>query len=167
TDAGGIALNLENEREVVDAYQAIMRSCKTRFPNARIRGIEVCKMVPKGIETIVGGIRDPSFGPVVMFGLGGIYVEVLKDIAFRAAPLDVIDAEEMISEIRTYPILLGVRGEGRRDIEGIADVILKIGRLMVDVEEISDIEINPLMVYEHGGGVNAVDIRIIVRRRNV
>ncbi|RLF37072.1 MAG: hypothetical protein DRN03_02890, partial [Thermoplasmata archaeon] len=165
TDAGGVALNIENREEVIDAYQAIMRNCKSRFPRARIRGIEVCKMVPKGIETIAGCTTDRSFGPVVMFGLGGIYVEILKDVSFRAVPITLTDAKKMVRSIKSYPLLLGARGEKKRDIPAIIDTLLKLSRLMETVREISDIEINPLMVYEHGSGVMAVDVRIILGRR--
>ena len=163
TDAGGVALDLETKMEVIDAYQAIVKSCRTRFPKARIRGVEVCEMIPKGVETIVGGTHDPSFGPVTMFGLGGIYVEVLKDVSFRAAPLTRLDAWKMVSSINTYPILLGVRGEKRKDIEGIVDVLLRVGKLIEKVDDISDVELNPLMVY--GKGVKAVDVRILLKRK--
>ncbi|OYT56686.1 acetyl-CoA synthetase, partial [Euryarchaeota archaeon ex4484_162] len=152
TDAGGVALGLENKKEVIDAYQAIMKNCRARFPKARIRGVEVCEMVPKGVETIVGGTHDPSFGPVVMFGLGGIYVETLKDITFRGIPLTVTDAKKMVRGVNAYPILLGVRGEKRKDTEKIVDVILRVGKLMEKIKDISDVEINPLMVYEYGKG---------------
>ncbi|MCD6467972.1 MAG: acetate--CoA ligase family protein, partial [Thermoplasmata archaeon] len=165
TDAGGVALDLENKNEVIDAYQAIMKSCRTKFPKARIRGIEVCEMVPKGVETIVGGTSDPSFGPVVMFGLGGIYVETLKDVTFRAVPLTVYDAKKMVRGINAYPILLGVRGEKRKDIEGIVDVLLRVGKLMEKIEDVSDVEINPLMVYEYGKGVKVVDVRILLKQK--
>ena len=165
TDAGGVALDLENKNEVIDAYQAIMKSCRTKFPKARIRGIEVCEMVPKGVETIVGGTSDPSFGPVVMFGLGGIYVETLKDVTFRAVPLTLNDAKKMVRGINAYPILLGVRGEKQKDIKGIVDVLLRVGKLMEKIEDVSDIEINPLMVYEYGEGVKVVDVRILLKQK--
>jgi len=167
TDAGGVALDLENKNEVIDAYQAIMKSCRTKFPKARIRGIEVCEMVPRGVETIVGGTFDPSFGPVVMFGLGGIYVETLKDVTFRAVPLALNDAKKMVRGINAYPILLGVRGEKRKDIEGIVDVLLRVGKLMEKIEDVSDVEINPLMVYEYGKGVKVVDVRILLKEEDV
>ncbi len=165
TDAGGVALDLENRKEVIDAYQAIMKSCRTKFPKARIRGVEVCEMVPRGVETIVGGTFDPSFGPVTMFGLGGIYVETLKDVTFRAVPLTIYDAKKMVRGINAYPILLGVRGEKRKDIEGIVDVLLRVGKLMEKIEDISDVEINPLMVYEYGKGVKVVDVRILLKQK--
>ena len=163
TEAGGVALDLENKDEVINAYQVIIRNAKTYFPNAKIRGVEISKMVPKGIETIVGGTQDPAFGPIVMFGLGGIYVEAIGDVSFRAAPLSIKEAKRMVNEISSSKVLYGVRGEARRDIEKISQSIVNIGKLIARVKEIKDIEINPLVVYEYGKGVKAVDVRILLR----
>jgi len=162
SDAGGVALDLEDESEVVEAYQAILRSCRAHKPGALIDGIEVAEMIRPGVETIVGARRDPSFGPVVMFGLGGIYVEVMKDVSFRAAPIGTRGANEMIASIRSYPLLLGVRGESRKDTGAVADVIVRLGHLASQCPEITDVEINPLVVYDHGEGVRAVDVRILL-----
>jgi succinyl-CoA synthetase beta subunit len=161
SDAGGVALDLEDQNEVIDAYQAIMRSCLAYKPDALIQGVEVVEMVKPGVETIIGARQDASFGPIVMFGLGGIYVEVMKDVAFRAAPLSAREARDMISDIRSYPLLLGVRGEKRKEIDGIVDVAMKLGAFVDKCPDITDIEINPLVVYEHGQGVKAVDVRIL------
>ena len=120
-------------------------------------------MVRPGIEVIVGARRDGSFGPTVMFGLGGIYVEVLKDIAFRAFPLSREETLNMIGQIESYPLLLGVRGEARKDIDEVASTIVKVGYVLKNCSAISDIEVNPLLVYEHGEGVKAVDVRILLR----
>ncbi|MCD6512548.1 MAG: acetate--CoA ligase family protein [Thermoplasmata archaeon] len=163
TDAGGVALNLENRAEVINAYQAIIRNAKAYYPDARIRGVEISKMVPKGVETIVGATQEPTFGPTVMFGLGGIYVEAIKDVSFRAAPVSVREAKSMINEISSSSILYGIRGEKRRDIEAIVNVIVNVSNLIARVREIKDIEINPLMVYESNKGVKAVDVRILLR----
>jgi len=163
SDAGGVALDLENRDEVIDAYQAIMRSCRAYNEKAVIQGVEVAEMVRPGVETIIGARQDPSFGPVVMFGLGGIYVEVMKDVSFRAAPLGKRTAHSMIGEIRSYPLLLGVRGEKRKDIDAIADVAIRLGALVNRIREITDIEINPLIAYDHGEGVKAVDVRILLK----
>jgi len=163
SDAGGVALNLENRDEVIDAYQAIMRSCRAYKADALIEGVEVVEMVKPGVETIIGARRDASFGPIVMFGLGGIYVEVMKDVAFRAAPISEREAHAMVSDIRSYPLLLGVRGEKRKEIDGIVDVAMKLGALIDRCPDITDIEINPLVVYEHGQGVKAVDVRILFK----
>jgi acetate---CoA ligase (ADP-forming) len=162
SDAGGVALDIDNKDEVADAYEAILQSCRRYKPDARIDGIEVSQQLKPGIETIVGSRRDLSFGPIVMFGLGGIYVEVMKDIAFRAFPLSRDEASRMISSIKTYPLLLGVRGEARKDIDAIADAILRVGTVLKKFPDITDIEINPLIAYDHGEGVRAVDARILL-----
>ncbi|MDD4903576.1 MAG: acetate--CoA ligase family protein, partial [Candidatus Bipolaricaulis sp.] len=161
SDAGGVALDLENDNEVIDAYQAILQSCLAYKPDAIIEGIEVVEMVKAGVETIIGARQDSSFGPVIMFGLGGIYVEVMKDVAFRAAPIGLTTARTMIGSIRSYPLLLGVRGESRKDVGAAADVIVRLGQLAVQCREITDIEVNPLVVYDYGRGVIAVDVRIL------
>ena len=163
SDAGGVALDLVDDSEVVDAFQAIMDSCRAFNPRAVIEGVEVGQMVKGGVETIVGARRDPVFGPTVMFGLGGIYVEVLKDVSFRASPLDRREAMRMVSEIRSYPLLLGVRGEERKDIEGILDVMLRLDPLLRREGRITDIEANPLRVFDQGEGVVALDVRILLK----
>jgi len=162
SDAGGVALDLENRQEVLDAYEAIMHNCKTRMPQARLEGVDISEMVHKGTETIIGARRDPSFGPVIMFGLGGIYVEVMKDVSFRALPLERHEARAMIKDIKSYPLLLGVRGESAKDVDGVIETILKVGAILLNVPAISDMEINPLVVYEQGSGVKAVDVRILL-----
>ena len=165
SDAGGIALDLLNREEVMDAYQAIMRNARNYKPDAIIKGVEIATMVKKGTETIIGARRDHAFGPVIMFGLGGIYVEVMKDVAFRALPLDRREILGMLKDIRSYALLLGVRGETQRDIDSIVDTIIKLGALIRKCEDISDIEINPLTVYENGQGAMAVDVRILLSDR--
>ena len=161
SDAGGVALDLESRDEIIDAYQAILRSCRAYKQDAKIEGVEVVEMVQSGVETIIGARQDRSFGPTVMVGLGGIYVEVMKDVAFRAAPVDRETALEMIADLRSFPLLLGVRGEKRKDIEAVADVIVKLGHLVDQCREITDIEVNPLVAYDVGEGAKAVDIRIL------
>ncbi len=162
SDVGGVALDLLDREEVMDAYEAIMSNCRKNVPDARIQGIQVSEMAPTGVELIVGARRDPGFGPIIMFGMGGIYVEVLKDISFRAVPLNREQALEMMKEIRAYPLLLGVRGEERKDIESVLDAVIRVGTVIRRVEDISDIEINPLMAYEQGKGAKAVDVRILL-----
>jgi acyl-CoA synthetase (NDP forming) len=163
SDAGGVALDLLNKGEVIDAYQAIMRSCRAYRKDSLIEGIEVMEMVRPGVETIIGARQDGAFGPIVMFGLGGIYVEVMKDVAFRAAPISRKEAYDMVSDIRAYPLLLGVRGEKRKDIDGIVEVAIRLSNLIDLCRDITDIEINPLVVYDHGDGVKAVDVRILFK----
>lgn len=164
SDAGGVALNLENREEVIDAYEAIMRSCHNYKPDALLQGVEIVTMIKmdEALETIIGARIDAIFGPTVMFGLGGIYVEVLKDVAFRAVPLTWRDANKMVKQIRSYPLLLGVRGEARKDIEGCVDVVMKLGKVIQSILDISDIEINPCLVFEKGRGVLCVDARILL-----
>ena len=164
SDAGGIALDLQNDDEVINAYEAIMRSSRQNVPNAVIEGVEISEMVRPGTEMIVGARVDKTFGPTVMVGLGGIYVEVMKDVSFRALPLDRREIMSMIKEIRSYPLLLGVRGEKTRDINALVDAIIKLGAIISNCKGISDIEINPLVVYEQGLGARAVDVRIILSK---
>lgn len=162
SDVGGVALDLDNPQEVADAYGAILHNCRAYKPNAVIDGIEVSQQVAQGTQIIIGARRDPSFGPIVMVGLGGIYVEVMKDVSFRALPISRRDAPDMLKELKSYPLLLGVRGEEKRDIETIVDVLLRVSSLLLASEQISDIEVNPLIVYEHGRGGVAVDARVLL-----
>jgi len=163
SDAGGVALGLETEREVIDAYQAILRACRAYKSDAKIKGVEVAEMVREGVEIIVGARQDRSFGPTVMVGLGGVYVEVMKDVAFRAAPVNRAMALEMIADLQSFPLLLGVRGEQRKDIEAVADVIVTLSHLVDRCRDVTDIEINPLVAYDVGEGAKAVDVRILFR----
>ncbi|HTY81837.1 MAG TPA: acetate--CoA ligase family protein [Dehalococcoidales bacterium] len=162
SDAGGVALDLVNRDEVITAYEAIMQNVRAYKADAVIQGVEVGEMVRPEIETIVAARRDHAFGPVVMFGLGGIYVEVMKDVAFRAFPLTRHETMEMISQVHSYPLLLGVRGEKRKDIDAVADTVVKIGTILKNCKDISDIEVNPLVAYPQGEGVVAVDVRILL-----
>ncbi|MFQ6614033.1 MAG: acetate--CoA ligase family protein [Fidelibacterota bacterium] len=162
SDAGGVLLNLVSREEVIDAYQTIIHNCKTHVPKARIDGIEVVSHIPPGTEVILGARRDKSFGPVIMFGLGGIYVEVMKDVSFRALPATRRELVTMIKDIKSYPLLLGVRGEARRDMEGIENALARVGAVLRQCPRITDFEINPLMVYPQGEGVKAVDVRVLI-----
>ncbi|MHA1973439.1 MAG: acetate--CoA ligase family protein [Candidatus Hodarchaeales archaeon] len=166
SDAGGVALNLENREELIDAYEAILKSAHKYKPDAKIEGVEIVTMIKmdEAMETIIGARIDNTFGPTVMFGLGGIYVEVLKDVAFRAVPLTKSDAYSMIKQIRSYPLLLGVRGEEPKDIEGCVDVILRLSKIIQSCPDITDIEINPVLVFEQKHGVLAVDTRILLKK---
>lgn len=165
SDVGGVALDLENKEEIIDAYQAILYNARKNKPHAKIAGVEVSEMVSSGTETIVGARKDAVFGPIVMFGLGGIYVEVMKDVSFRAYPVTRTEVLTMMKETRSYPLLLGVRGEEKKDINAVMNTILTVGAIIDTCKHISDIEINPLVVYDHGQGVKAVDIRILLEER--
>jgi len=163
SDVGGVILNLKDEEDIAKAYEKIMNEVPKRAPNARIYGVLIQKMASPGVEVIVGGTRDPTFGPVVMFGLGGIFVEILKDVSFRIAPLEPEDAEEMIKEIKGYKILEGYRGMPPRDIEALKDIILKVSKLMDEIDNIKDIDLNPIIAYEKGRGALVVDVRVILK----
>jgi acyl-CoA synthetase (NDP forming) len=164
TDAGGLAVGLNSRDEVLGAYHNIMKAVGHKAPKAAIDGILVQKMLSPGREVIIGIKRDEVFGPVIMFGLGGIFVEVLEDVSFRVAPLTRLDAEEMIREIRGYPLLAGTRGKKPADLEALVDILLKISRLAVELEdEIEEMDINPLIVFNEGEGAAAADA-LITRR---
>jgi len=162
SDAGGVLLDLNDEKEVVVGYEAIMHNCREYKPDAVIEGIAVAEMAKEGVELIVGARRDASFGPVVMCGLGGIYVEILKDISFRALPINRDIALAMLKEVRSYPLLLGARGEEKKDIKSVIDTIIKIGSIIRKCKKITDIEINPVLVYNEKEGIKAVDARILI-----
>jgi acyl-CoA synthetase (NDP forming) len=160
TDAGGVKLNIKDETEARLAYQEIISKAKKYNKNAKISGAIVDSMIPEGTEIIIGMMKDPHFGPVIMFGLGGIFVEVLKDISFRILPIEARDAEEMISEIKGYKILEGIRGEAPKDIQAIKDLLLKISQLTLENPEISEIDLNPVFLF--GKGLQVVDARMIL-----
>lgn len=160
SDVGGVMLNLETANEVEQAYKTILANAKKHQPNAEISGILVQEMAPQSTEVIVGAIKDEQFGPSVMFGLGGIFVEVLKDVAFRIAPVSKQEAELMITEIKAYPVLMGYRNQPLLDTDAIADVIVNTSKLVMDYQEIKELDLNPVMVYEKG--VKTVDARIIL-----
>ncbi len=165
SDIGGVKVGIKDEEELKKAYNEIMNNAKEKHPGARIKGILVNEMVEQGVETIVGGSEDPQFGPVVMFGLGGIHVEVLKDVAFRVAPITKKDALEMIHDIKSYEILYGVRGEGKKDIDSIAETISRISHLSHEFPEIVEMDINPLMVLDEGEGAIVVDARMTIKSK--
>jgi acyl-CoA synthetase (NDP forming) len=137
-----------------------MAAVKERQPDARIEGVAVQKMAPAGTEVIVGMSKDPQFGPVMMFGLGGIFVEVLKDVAFRIVPLEPKDARQMVREIKGFPVLEGVRGQDPADVAAIEKLILQVSEFVEAHPEIKELDLNPVFAYPEG--VIAVDARIVV-----
>jgi acetyl-CoA synthetase (ADP-forming) len=159
-DVGGVILNIRNQEATKNAYSKILENVKKLKPNAKIEGILVQEMAPASTEVIVGSIKDPQFGPTLMFGFGGIFVEVMKDVAFRIAPITKQDAKEMISEVKAYPILRGYRGQPPLDIDMIVKILLSTSRLVMDHQEIKELDLNPIMVYEKGA--KTVDARIIL-----
>ncbi len=161
-DFGGVKLNLQNRTEVKKAYQEILVNVRRKVPKAHIMGVIVEEMAQEGKEVILGMNRDPQFGPILMFGLGGIYVEVLEDVTFRLAPIRELTAEMMISKTKTYKLLTGFRGEPAYDTEAIADCLKRLSQLVTDFEEIKEMDLNPLIVYKKGNGCTIVDARIIL-----
>ncbi|MEK6766796.1 MAG: acetate--CoA ligase family protein [Planctomycetota bacterium] len=161
SDVGGVVIGVENEKEVERNYAEIMNNLFKKVPDADIMGILVEKQMPKTTEVIVGGIRDEQFGPTVMFGLGGIFVELFKDVVFRIAPVTETEALEMIKEIKGYSVLNGYRGAERLDIQQLARTVVTISELISDIGEIKEVELNPLLVYTEG--VTAIDARIIIK----
>jgi acyl-CoA synthetase (NDP forming) len=160
TDAGGVKLNIKDEKGARLAYQEIIFKAKKYNKRAKISGVIACLMVPQGTEIIIGMMKDPHFGPVIMFGLGGIFVEVLKDISFRILPIEERDAREMITEIKGYEILKGARGNPPRDIQAIEEVLMKVSKLSMENPEINEIDLNPIFVSEKG--LQVVDARMIL-----
>ena len=160
TDSGGVRLSLNSVAEIKKAYREIIEAVRQQYPKALIQGISVQKMVRPGTEVIVGTSKDPQFGPVMMFGLGGIFVEVLKDVSFRIIPVDRRDAQEMIEEIKGYPLLQGYRGKEPANIPALVEIILKISELINENPQIKELELNPIFAY--GDDALAVDARIIL-----
>ena len=160
TDAGGVKVGIKDEKEAELAYQEIISKVKKYNKEAQIFGVITYSMISKATEIIIGMIKDPHFGPVVMFGLGGIFVEVLKDISFRILPIEERDAGEMITGIKGYEILKGARGNPPRDIQAIKEVLLKVSKLTTENPEINEIDLNPIFVFEKG--LQVVDARMIL-----
>ncbi len=163
TDIGGVKLNIASADDVRDAFDLLVYRGQRYFPDATIWGCQVQQMVKGGREVIIGMNRDPQFGPLLMFGLGGIYVEALKDVTFRVAPIDRREATEMLGEIRSYNLLRGVRGEKSADMAAIADTLLRISQLVTEFPEVVELDINPLMVFEVGRGALAIDMRLALK----
>jgi acetyltransferase len=161
SDVGGVVLDIEGPEPLRGEFAALVARVEKRAPGARPAGVLVQRMLSGGREVILGGKRDPSFGPVVMFGLGGVYVEVFDDVTFRLAPLTREDAEEMIAEVRGSRLLRGMRGEPPADVETVVEALLALSRLLVACPEVAEIDVNPLLVFERG--VAAVDARVVVR----
>lgn len=163
-DVGGVKINLNSKNEVEKAAKELLSDVRRKKPGAKIQGIMVQKMAKKGREVILGLKRDPQFGPILMFGLGGTYVEVMKDVTFRIAPIRELGAHNMIRSIKSYKILEGVRGERPADIKKIADSILRLSQLAVECPEIEELDINPLFAYEQGKGCAVLDARILLAK---
>lgn len=162
SDAGGVAVGLENADDVVDGFRQIQDRVAASVPDADIRGLLVCKQSPEGIEVIVGAFRDSDFGHTILFGLGGIHTEVYKDVAFRIAPLTKVDAQEMVREIKGYPLLSGVRGHPGYDVDALARLLLSVSQLVIDRPGIQELDLNPVKVFDQD--LMALDVRIIEQK---
>ena len=160
SDSGGVKLGLANATQVGKAYSEIISSIKQAYPEAQIEGVSVQPMAPSGVEVIVGMSKDPQFGPVLMFGLGGILVEVLKDVSFRIVPVTARDAREMIREIKGYPILEGYRGQKPASIPALEKLIVKVSQFIEKNPQIKELDLNPIFAYPDKAV--AVDARIIL-----
>ena len=160
SDSGGVKLGLKSTTEVGEAYTEIENSIKKHFPQARFDGVSVQTMARPGLEVIIGMTRDPQFGPVLMFGMGGILVEVLKDVSFRIVPVTGRDAEDMIKEIKGYPLLEGFRGQEPADIKYLEELIVQISDFIEKTPEVKELDLNPIFAYKDGA--IAVDARIIL-----
>jgi acetyltransferase len=163
TDIGGVKLNLTSPSDVRDAFDLIYYRATRHMPDATIWGCQVQQMIKGGREIIIGMNRDPQFGPLLMFGLGGVYVEALKDVTFRVAPIDRREAREMLSEIRAYALLRGVRGEPPSDTDAIVNTLLRVSQLVTDFPEIVELDINPLLVFPRGQGALGLDMRLAIQ----
>jgi acyl-CoA synthetase (NDP forming) len=160
SDIGGVKLGLKTSKKVESAYEEILSSVKQKYPQAMIDGISVQKMARPGVEVIIGMTKDAQFGPVLMFGLGGIFVELLKDVSFRIVPLAKEDAREMIREIKGYPMLEGFRGGEPVDISILEEILLQVSRFVDNHAEIKELDLNPIFAYKDGAV--AVDARVIL-----
>ena len=154
---------MKTESELIKDYQEVIDNVRKFNPKAQVKGVLVQEMVQDGYEVIVGISKDPQFGPTILFGLGGIFTELLRDVSLRVPPITRYDAEDMVKEIKGYRVLQGFRGKPKADLESIIDVLLKVSRLSIDLREsIKEMDINPLIVLPEGMGAKAVDTRIVM-----
>jgi acyl-CoA synthetase (NDP forming) len=160
SDVGGVKLGLENAVKTGSAYSGIMAAIKKGMPGARIEGVSVQRMATSGVELIIGMNKDPQFGPVIMFGLGGILVEVLKDVSFRLVPVSKIDAAEMVREVKGYALLEGYRGQRPVDISRLEDIIVQVSDFIEKNPRIKELDLNP--VFADGKNIMAADARIVL-----
>jgi len=160
SDVGGVRLGLESKEDVEQAFDEIVAAVKAAQPDARIEGVAVQKMAPAGTEVIIGMSKDPQFGPVMMFGLGGVFVEVLKDVSFRIVPLEPKDARGMVREIKGFAVLQGVRGQKPADLAALESLILQVSEFIEAHPEVEELDLNPVLAYPDGA--MAVDARIVV-----
>jgi succinyl-CoA synthetase beta subunit len=164
SDVGGVVLGINGEAALKEAYPKLVAEVRKNNPKAEILGVLIEKMMPPSTEVIVGGIRDSQFGPSIMFGMGGIFTEVYEDVAFRVAPIDKIDALNLIHELRGSKILEGIRGKPPADLDAIVDVLLNVSSLMSQHTAVNQLDLNPVIAYPDA--VCAVDTRIVLTKNN-
>jgi acyl-CoA synthetase (NDP forming) len=162
SDAGGVIVGVASADQVNECFIQIIDVVRKALPESSIEGVMVCRQAPDGIEVIVGSYSDPVFGPTVMFGIGGIFTEMLGDVAFKIAPLKRIDAEEMVREIRSYPLLTGVRGRPICDLEPLFDLLMAVSRLITENPQIKELDLNPVRIYK--SGLMVLDVRIFEQK---
>ncbi len=160
SDAGGVAVNLKSKEEVKAAYARIIENAKKYKADAKILGVLVEEMAKQATEVIIGAVKDPQFGPTLMFGLGGIFVEVLKDVTFRVAPISEAEAAEMIVEVKAFPLLNGYRNTPAVDVKALVCLLVNVSKLVMEHQEIKELDLNPVMAYPEGA--KTVDARIIL-----
>ncbi|MFQ6129369.1 MAG: acetate--CoA ligase family protein [Candidatus Hadarchaeaceae archaeon] len=162
SEAKGVKVGLSSELELRQSFDELIDNARTYKPDAKILGVTIQEYLPPAREVIVGALQDPSFGATVMFGLGGVWVEVLEDISFRLAPLSAEDAREMIQEIKGYPVLAGIRGTPPADVGALVDIIRKVGQLAHEFPEVTEMDLNPIFAFDDGKGAVVADARIIL-----
>ena len=164
TEIGGVVVGIRNQQDARQAAASILGNAREHRPDARLEGVLISPMITGGVETIMGVVRDPTFGPVVMFGLGGIFVEVLKDVTFRVAPFDLDEAHRMIREIRGYALLEGVRGAAPSDVDALAKMLSDLSRFAAaNADVIDSIDLNPVLAMPKGRGALALDALLVFR----
>jgi len=166
SDAGGVKVGLRTDEEVRAAFKTITDNARKYKADATIKGVLLQQMIISGKEIILGAKQDPIFGPLIMFGLGGIYVQVFKDVVFRMAPIGRQEGLRMIESIKSIKLLKGVRGEKPSDLKAIVENLQRLSQLITDFPEIEEFDINPLMVLEEGKGAFTVDVRVGLRKTN-
>ena len=162
SDVGGVQLNLRNGDSLAAAFEEMFRRIGEIYPQAKLDGVLVQPMVTGGQELILGGRQDPQFGPVVLAGLGGIFVEIIGEAALRVAPITEREARQMLEDLRGMQILKGARGHGPSDIEAVVKALLRVSQLLVDFPEIKELDINPIRVFSAGEGCRALDARVVI-----
>ena len=162
SDVGGVVLGLSNPQQVHQGFDNMLHRVRKSMPNASIKSVMVCHQVSDGIEVIVGTHVDAVFGHVIMFGLGGVMTEIFKDVTFRVAPIEYIDAEEMIKEVKSYPLLTGFRGQPTCDINHLLKFLLTVSQIVVENPEIEELDFNPVRLHE--SGLDVLDVRLITRK---